>query len=217
MLSRIKKFFKENEAFNSAKYWEGRYSSGGNSGEGSYGRLAEFKATVLNDFVREHNIQSVIEFGCGDGNQLALASYPQYIGLDVSRTVIMKCISKFKSDNTKSFFLYDQDCFADRGNVFLHDVALSLDVLYHLIEDDVYEMYLKNLFSSSSQFVIIYAVNKNNPRPTTHEHYRKFTNDIERLIPGWKLIEEVENKYKPSAPDEPDVSDANFYIYQKNG
>src|ERR1700692_4583832 len=107
MLSRIRKIFGQKEAFNSARYWEGRYSQGGNSGEGSYGRLAEFKASVLNTFIREHKIQSVIEFGCGDGNQLTLASYPQYIGLDVSRTVIMKCITKFKSDNTKSFFLYD--------------------------------------------------------------------------------------------------------------
>jgi hypothetical protein len=214
MLRRIRKLFAQKEAFNSAKYWEGRYNSGGNSGEGSYGRLAEFKASILNDFVRKNNIQSVIEFGCGDGNQLTLASYPQYIGLDVSRTIIIKCIGKFKSDHTKSFFLYDQDCFADRGHLFSGDLALSLDVLYHLIEDDIYETYLRNLFSSSNRFVIIYAVNENIPRPTNHEHYRKFTGDIDRLILGWELIGEIENKFNTSF-DVSEVSDANFYIYRK--
>ena len=35
----------------SAAYWEERYRRGGNSGAGSYGKLAEFKAEVINDFV----------------------------------------------------------------------------------------------------------------------------------------------------------------------
>ena len=47
----------------SADYWEARYRDGGNSGAGSYGRLALFKARFLNDFVRSENVQSVIEFG----------------------------------------------------------------------------------------------------------------------------------------------------------
>jgi hypothetical protein len=34
----------------SATYWEQRYARGWNSGVGSYGRLAEFKAQVLNNF-----------------------------------------------------------------------------------------------------------------------------------------------------------------------
>src|ERR1700719_5232063 len=98
MLSRIRKIFGQKEAFNSAGYWEGRYNQGGNSGEGSYGQLADFKARVLNDFIKEKDIQSAIEFGCGDGNQLAKIAYPKYIGLDVSATIIKKCIEKFKPD-----------------------------------------------------------------------------------------------------------------------
>src|SRR3989339_1402077 len=66
-------------------FWEARYRSGGDSGLGSFGRLAQFKADVLNDFVRQAGIASIIEFGCGDGNQLRLAAYPSYVGLDVSR------------------------------------------------------------------------------------------------------------------------------------
>lgn len=69
----------------SREYWEARYSQDGDSGSGSIGRLARFKAEFLNSFVLEHDVGSVIEFGCGDGRQLQLAEYPRYIGLDVSR------------------------------------------------------------------------------------------------------------------------------------
>ena len=72
----------------SARYWERNYAEGGTSGAGSYDALALGKAAFLNEFVRIHEIGSVIDFGCGDGNQLSLADYPAYIGLDVSRTAI---------------------------------------------------------------------------------------------------------------------------------
>lgn len=47
----------------SGSYWENRYESGRNSGDGSYGALAGFKAEILNKFVDDNAIQTVIEFG----------------------------------------------------------------------------------------------------------------------------------------------------------
>ena len=44
-------------------YCENRYKKGGTSGAGSYDRTARFKADILNSFVKENNIESVIEFG----------------------------------------------------------------------------------------------------------------------------------------------------------
>lgn len=87
------------------KYWEERYSTGGNSGKGSYGALAEFKAATINRFVANHEVHSVIEFGSGDGNQLGLAEYPQYLGFDVSETAVRRCRDLFKADGSKSFRL----------------------------------------------------------------------------------------------------------------
>ena len=74
--------------FDSAEYWRKRYESGGNSGAGSYGALADFKAAALNGFVEQHNIVSAIEYGSGDGNQLSLLHISKYIGLDVSAKAI---------------------------------------------------------------------------------------------------------------------------------
>jgi len=67
-------------------YWTSRYTRGKDSGSGSYGKFAAFKAGVLNDFIRENAIESVIEFGCGDGNQLGLMECPRYLGYDISIT-----------------------------------------------------------------------------------------------------------------------------------
>ncbi|HVZ33768.1 MAG TPA: class I SAM-dependent methyltransferase, partial [Polyangiaceae bacterium] len=79
----------------SGEYWERRYGLRMTSGPGSYGALAAFKAEILNGFVRQHRIESVLELGCGDGNQLALAEYPRYLGLDVSKTAIDLCVQRF--------------------------------------------------------------------------------------------------------------------------
>ena len=89
----------------SKEYWERRYAEGGNSGAGSYNKLAEFKAEIINNFVKENCVQTVIEFGCGDGNQLSLAHYQKYTGFDVSKTAITLCKKRFKGDHTKTFRL----------------------------------------------------------------------------------------------------------------
>lgn len=39
------------------------------------------------------------------------------------------------------------------------DLTLSLDVIYHLIEDNVFFTYMDRLFDSSTKFVIIYSLN----------------------------------------------------------
>ena len=88
-----------------ARYWEQRYKQGGNSGTGSFGKLAEFKAEIVNSFINKYGIVSVIEYGCGDGNQLKLANYPKYIGFEVSPTAISLCQKIFQNDGTKSFKL----------------------------------------------------------------------------------------------------------------
>jgi hypothetical protein len=75
----------------SASFWESVYRQGGTSGPGSHGRLAQFKAEILNAFVQTRNVRTVIEFGCGDGAQLSLAKYPEYVGVDVSPIAVKRC------------------------------------------------------------------------------------------------------------------------------
>jgi hypothetical protein len=200
----------------SEKYWEERYSGQGNSGSGSYDHLAEFKADFLNDFVKNYRITSVIEFGCGDGNQLKLAEYPKYIGLDVSTTAVRMCEDLFKEDASKSFFLYNSLAFCDRAGIFKAELSMSLDVLFHLVEYEIFSAYLVHLFQSSSRFVIIYASDYDQEQEPVyrHEHRRNFTRFVTKQFPDWKLKEFVRNKYPVETHGEKG-SLSDFYIYEK--
>ncbi|NJO90455.1 MAG: class I SAM-dependent methyltransferase [Chloroflexia bacterium] len=100
-----KKKSRTEEFSGSLNYWEKRYLNGGSSGKGSYNELAIFKAEIINSFLKENNIDYVIELGCGDGNQLKYMSYKHYIGYDVSKTAVELCKTKFRNDPTKSFKL----------------------------------------------------------------------------------------------------------------
>jgi hypothetical protein len=193
---------------NSAEYWEKRYSTGGDSGAGSYTFLAEFKADVLNKFVSTHHVQTVIEFGCGDGNQLTLANYPSYLGFDVSATALSQCRKRFPSDPQKSFRLMSE--FAGETA----DLALSLDVIYHLVEDAVFAQYMQTLFQSANRYVIIYASDTDDNRgyEGTHVKHRKFTQWIQQNAPAWKLLEHLPNRY-PYTGEYRKGSFADFFIY----
>ena len=171
----------------SADYWESNYSHGGNSGDGSYGELARGKADFLNAFVRDHSIASVVELGCGDGNQLSLADYPRYAGLDVSPSAIAMCKERFAEDPTKSFFRYDTDCYADRGGWFSADLALSLDVVYHLIEDNVFECYMRHLFTAGKRYVVLYSTNMALPGTAPHVRHRRFSPWVDVECQQWRL------------------------------
>jgi len=200
----------------SREYWELRYTRGDASGFGSCGILAVFKARIVNSFVSENDIHSVIEFGCGDGNQLSLANYPAYLGLDVSRTAIALCNKRFHNDETKSFFLYDPECFVDKHSVFKADLTLSLDVIFHLVEDTVFELYMQHLFSAATRFAIIYSSDTDLPAPAPHVKHRRFSRWVELHLPEWKLLERIPNEY-PWKGDDRTGSLSDFFIYGKAG
>lgn len=192
----------------SAAYWEQRYAHGGTSGDGSYGSLAADKARVLNTFVRDYGISSVIEFGCGDGNQLSLSDYPRYIGLDVSSSALAESKCRFADDPTKSFFRYDGTCFVDRDNVFSADLALSLDVIYHLVEDEVFETYMSHLFDAARRFVIVYSSDTLTTGTAPHVRHRHYSLWVATNRPDWVLKQVVPG---------PEETPADFFFYAKAG
>jgi hypothetical protein len=191
----------------SGDYWERRYSAGGTSGTGSYGDLARYKAKVLNEFVADNKVRSVIEFGSGDGNQVALATYPEYLGLDVSRTAVSLCARRFADDPTRAFAWYDPS----EWTVVTAELAMSLDVIYHLVEDDVFETHIRHLFSAATRYVVIYASDDTDPVRAPHVRNRHFTPYVEATQPGWSLRERIENPLRAGDPSA--VSD--FFIYEQ--
>lgn len=208
--SAIRRLLRQERFSTSKEYWINRYKEGGNSGLGSYYRQAQFKVKILNEFVVNNSIETIIEFGCGDGNQLGLAQYPQYTGYDISPEVIELCKKRFLNDPTKTFYLLEE---YDGQTA---DLGLSLDVIFHLIEDDAFENHLLQLFNSSNKYVIIYSsnTNDNSRNHSLHVRHRKFAEWIDVNLPEWKLTQKIPNAF-PSKNNPVTGSFSDFYIYAR--
>lgn len=179
--------------FNSKHYWERRYIDGHTSGVGSRGELAIYKAKVINNFIKKNKIKSLCEFGCGDF-LFNLIKVSEFTGYDVSDYVIEKnkLSSKYKfTSNLKELTAYD--------------LVTSLDVIFHLIEDDVYISYMDFLFKLSKKYVIIYSPNENK-EVSIHVKYRKFLNNISN---NFKLKKFINNPHKG------ELTQSDFYIFEK--
>ena len=203
-------------AFNSGEYWKQRYNNNGNSGSGSYGRLCEFKNRVLNRLVKENNIAKVIEIGCGDGNILINSAYKEYRGYDISEKVVKICQDKIKKENYE-FEVIKSDTAIEKG-----DLVLSLDVIFHLIEDEEYYKYMYSLFTHSTKWVIIYTSDMNEKEfnekygvQGSHVKSRKITEFIKNNVKNWDLVKTIHNEYPYNLNDRNNTSFSNFYIYQK--
>jgi SAM-dependent methyltransferase len=195
----------------SSKYWEDRYRLGGESGDGSRGVNAEYKASVINRFIAQHGISSMIEFGCGDGVQLEMFDAPIYIGVDVSQTVIQHCRTRFSEDSGKSFILSD-DYLGEHA-----DLSLSLDVIFHLVEDAVYHTYLDQLFAAAKRYVLIYSTSADlEDTGVPHVRHRDVAADVRRLFPQFeRMAIEVESLPPPVRFDR--GLPTRFFIYQRQG
>lgn len=188
----------------SKDYWEKRYAMGGNSGAGSYNQIGVFKAKIVNQFVADNHIEHMIEFGFGDGQQLSRAKYPRYTGLDVSETIFKKTSKRFENDPTKTFRLYD-------GNIvpgLTADCTISFDVIYHLVEDEVYHKYMAALFAASSKYVIVYSSNIEGWHGAAHVLHRDVTGYIARTFPNFRLVGTLQNQY-------PQRTAQDFFFYRK--
>lgn len=219
-LSRVARYVRRHAFPGSQRYWERHYAQGGTSGAGSAGDLARFKAEVLNEFVARHGLGSVVEFGCGDGRQLALATYPRYLGLDVSPTVLRRTMDRFAGDPTKSFLCYDATCFSDPAGFVRADAALSLDVIYHLVEDDVYHHHLGQVFGAARRFAVLFTSDLDTltavERLSPHVRHRPVTRDVAALFPRWRLAERIPHRYPYRGPGTA-TSFAEFLIYAPGG
>lgn len=215
LLTTIKDFiysiFKCPKEFDSKAYWQDRYAKKGNSGPGSYGRLAEWKAMIINDFIKKKQVRTVIELGCGDGNQLKHANYIEYSGYDASDYAVNLCRSTFKKDSTKKFANISELV----PTVTRAELGLSLDVIFHLIEDEIYEDYMKKLFQVSTKYVIIYSSNYEG-YVEKHVKCRRFTDWVEKNTQNqFQQTAYIPNIYPFDTERPNDTSMCDFYIFER--
>lgn len=193
--------------FSSSAYWEARYRTGGNSGAGSYGRLATFKAAFINAFIADNQIHDVLDLGCGDGNLLSLLNVPRYVGIDVSPTTLSSCASRFASRSNYAFLPP-----AQLDGIPPADLAVSIDVIFHLIEDATFSRHIDDLYSHAMRFVLIYASNHDSAW-APHVRHRRFSDHVAAHWPMWRLLAHLPNRF-PFDPARPnDTSFADFFVY----
>ena len=82
-------------------------------------------------------------------------NYNKYLGFDISKSSISRCISMFSNDSTKSFMLYTPFCFVNKN--IKADLVVCLDVLYHVIDENDFEKLIKDIFSFDPKYVILYT------------------------------------------------------------
>ena len=81
-------------------------------------------------------------------------------------------------------------------------------MIFHLVEDDLFEAYIANLFAAARRFVVIYASNVDARTESPHVRHRKFTNYVERNVAGWGLHQYRENPHKGV------LSDSDFFVFK---
>ena len=198
--------------FSSETYWIERYREGGNSGSGSYGRLAVYKAHQINEIVHRHKVRKVIELGCGDGNQLSLFSIRNYVGLDVSSQIVERCRALYQKDGVREFHSMHGFEFAPD----LCDMSMSLDVIYHLVEDEVFEAYMKRLFLIARRFVLIYASDAGEANTGVHVRHRTYSEWVARNLPDWEVETTYPQPFPRTAGSNPrHTTQAFFRLYRK--
>lgn len=192
----------------STQYWRERYARGGNSGAGSNGRLQDYKAKFVNEFIQYHGITSVLDMGVGDGSFAKRVRVNYYHGCDVSPNAIGRC--RLLKSNGEIF----PTCTFGETPV-VTQLGLSLDVIYHLTEDDVYWKYLEDLFGYSTKYVIIYGYEHSDGKTWAHVKPRWFTLDIQRAFPEWELVGLHYPPYTWDESDKTNTTKSRFYIYKK--
>lgn len=186
-----------------SSYWERRYRDGRSSGAGSEGQTAADKAEYVNNFIQSLDVESVIDWGVGDGTVLdGITRDVRYLGLDVSGTIVQKLKRRFASVPSWEFQAVTENHDVPYES---YELSLSMDVLFHLVDDKDYWAYLNNLFSSASRYVIIYSTNYGPDRTARHVLRRRFTPDVAAAFPEWEMLR-WEN----------DTKVAGFYVYGRS-
>lgn len=153
-------------------YWEGRYSGGGLSGDGSYGETLKKKLDVL---AKLPDVKKIVEIGCGDfnfGKNLLFTyklPFDSYVGYDLSEYIVER---NKKFYPTTTFKVMPDEFPTDSG-----DLLLAVDVLYHQSDESYLQLVenLKKLWTNFKYLALTaYDREPNAGENQGHIHIRKF-------------------------------------------
>lgn len=172
--------------FDSFEYWQNRYLTGPKFGN-DYDEEVKIKANYINKFIEGYDIKRVFDYGCGDGRQSQYIKVENYLGAEISEIAINRC--KELNSDKKFYLIKKNDNDLKRLlKKFKPDLCLSLWVISHLIEDELFKEYMENLFCSE-RFVFIHSMNEDQVFKAEYQKHRNFTKYIGE---NWKLLGQKE-------------------------
>lgn len=145
-------------------YWEDRYRQGGASGEGSVGEVRAWKWKIIDSYVP--NLESVVDVGCGDLRFWLGRKCKDYVGIDVSNTILER--NKSLHPDWR-FILASSDKFIKS---LKKECVFCFDLLFHIMNEDSFVKTLHNICRYSSRYVLIHTW-KHNPFSRPHA-FRRF-------------------------------------------
>ncbi len=115
-------------------YRDGLWANG--SGTGSDPANTERYRTFVQRFIVQHDIQTVVDLGCGDWRSSRLIDWSgvAYLGVDVVESVILRNRQRYQVDNIRFARLNDEDELPHA------DLLIVKDVLQHLPNSEVHRM-----------------------------------------------------------------------------
>lgn len=151
---------------NISQYWDRRYALGGNSGAGSRGDELDAKVRLVQTLVDGLKLKSVLDLGCGDGFFASRIEVDEYVGYDVSSVAVNRC---------RTFVPRYE--FLDRVPTRDFDLILSMDVIFHLVNDLDYHEYMKTLWRKTTNVALVYGTDRDE-RGRQHVLHRSWVKDI---------------------------------------
>jgi len=186
----------------SVEYWEKRYREGGKSGRGSVGASREWKWSIIRKHVTL--VDDVVDVGCGDLSFWEGRTCERYFGVDISPYIIKRNAEK-RPD--WAFIAWP----AERRLPLRGRVVLCLDVLFHILDDEVATKIMDNLCEYSSEWVVIHAWWRNPFEGKVNDELYQAYRPLDKALftgRGFDCVEEA------PAPEEVNPYGA-MYIFRK--
>jgi predicted O-methyltransferase YrrM len=164
--------------FNALGYWERRYGDGGTSGAGSRGQEAIQKVQDVQAVIDRFGAKRILDLGCGDGFIAEQLKVESYTGFDPAPSALKLCRDAmpgrtFKHEMPETLYAPG------------YDLTMSLDVMFHLVDDEDYGHHLGMLLGFTKERALVYATN-HEERGAAHVRHRRWTADIPL---GWDVTE----------------------------
>jgi len=154
--------------------------------------------------INKYDLKSISDVGCGECTLLPyLQGIRKYYGYDISPAVLSKVSKNAQDGFSKEFILL-----TNNTKIVSSDLVLSLEVIFHQVNDDEYLDYMRKLVNSNGEYLLILTMNegilKTNHIKNRHIKYR----DISKFMDStnYSLVEKFPFTERTST----------YYLYKKN-